>query len=116
MAADHYPWIAGRTQRSKTLRSHVTGVLPTHIPVALTFFDAHGAIAATLGLIGDGSLIAGFPVNESPPGDLAVSSVLIDYGCFPGETDLVRIPPPPLGQIDFSRRRRTGHDATETAF
>ena len=39
-------------------------VFYTHIPVALEFFAGHGAIAATLGLIGDGSLIAGFPVNE----------------------------------------------------
>ena len=77
VAADYYPWITDRTQRAKTPRSHLTGLLPAHLPVALEFFDAQSAIAAAPGLIGDGSLIAGFPVNDSPSGNLAVSSVLI---------------------------------------
>ena len=93
VAADYYPWITDRTQRAKTSSSHLTGLLPAHLPVALEFFDAHSlrraqsstrkvfdaqsAIAAAPGLIGDGSLIAGFPVNDSPSGNLAVSSVLI---------------------------------------
>ena len=34
------------------------------IHVALQFFDAHRAVAVALGLVGDDSLVAGFPVNE----------------------------------------------------